>query len=426
MRIIMTKCASNHYKTFKLGIIMRAAVLSPSKHHHRVPSSPIQQHSVAIQPPSPLAPLQSASPHSLSHSPRTTHRRTPSTFAHDARVVVVDDDTASPPGSEDPQSPRPAPRVPGWAWLTLVAILWGSYAPALRLIYALPDPPSPASLLFVRTVVCAAALLIVDALRGPSPPTRRGVTTTPKDGNVLNATLPLMWMGGVELGVLKFAGEATQALGLQHTTAIRGAFLIQATSLITPMIATAAGMPLSRRILAAAVVAAAGAVLMTARNVDAADASASLNTGDPLILLAACFYSLSTFRLGKYAVRFPDEFVRFAAWKTLAGVTVAACWVLSEGPRSLAHGWGDPVAWGGTLWLALGPGALATYAQLAGQRAVGASEAQVVYSSTPLWSALLSVVLLEEGGLTSGWEYVGGLLIVLAGVAAAVQPKRVA
>jgi hypothetical protein len=39
-------------------------------------------------------------------------------------------------------------------------------------------------------------------------------------------------------------------------------------------------------------------------------------------------------------------------------------------------------------------------------------------------AAVLTAVLLEEGGLTSGWEYVGGLLIVLAGVAAALQPKQ--
>lgn len=336
--------------------------------------------------------------------------------------MVVDDD----PPSSRPDDPG---CIPGWVWLSLVAVLWGSYAPTLRLIYSLPNPPSPASLLFVRTVVCAAALLAVDALRpsSSSSPTKQprvsAPTPTKRPNNVLNATLPLMWMGGAELGVLKFAGEATQALGLQNTTAIRGAFLIQSTSLITPIIAAAAGMPLTRRVIAAAVLAAAGAVLMTAPTNNSGTMDA-LNTGDPLILLAAFFYSLSTFRLGKYAGRYPDRYVRFAAWKTLAGVTVAAAWVLLEGPLSFTRGWDNPIAWGGTLWLALGPGALATYAQLAGQRSVGASEAQVVYSSTPLWSALLTAVLLEEGGLTSGWEYVGGLLIVLAGVAAALQPKQ--
>lgn len=409
-------------------------LVSPSKVHHStlniVCSSP-SQHSASIpQPSTTFSATVGPHPQTLLSqcSPRKGHRRSPSIHAlGDARAVVVEDDQPPSPGNPD------GPTIPGWAWLTLVAILWGSYAPTLRLIYALPNPPSPASLLFVRTVVCAVALLAVDAVHQTSPAAAKKIPqneaipslSSHTNNNLLNVTLPLMWMGGAELGVLKFAGEATQALGLQHTTAIRGAFLIQATSLITPLITAAAGSPLSRRIIAAAVVAAAGAVLMTAQtSVDAHAAAEAVNSGDPLILLAACFYSMSTFRLGKYAGRFPDQYVRFAAWKTLAGVTVAAVWLFSQGPLSIARGWGDPVAVGGTLWLALGPGALATYAQLAGQRAVGASEAQVVYSSTPLWSALLTAVLLDEGGLTSGWEYVGGVLIVLAGVAAAVHPKQ--
>lgn len=240
-------------------------------------------------------------------------------------------------------------------------------------------------------------------------------------------------MGGVELGVLKFAGEATQALGLQHTTAVRGAFLIQATSLVTPLIAAAAGDRLRRVVLGAALMAAAGAVLMTAPGGDVISftsssplsTSTSVNSGDSLILLATVFYSLSTFRLSKYAERFPSH-VRFAAWKSVAGTVVATVWVLTDqGGLGFTHGWDSAVVWAGTLWLALGPGALATYAQLAGQKSLGASEAQVLYSSTPLWSALLSVLLLDEGGFGSPLELVGGVLIVVAGVVAAAGGKKV-
>lgn len=378
----------------------------------------------------------------------------PNTAQHPAGSGGATGATNSGDQQPDQVKPPPPPLIPGWAWLLLVAMLWGTYAPTLRLIYAQPEPPSPASLLFVRTIVCAGTLMLVDAVRRPlqqqqqqqgSPrtPARHSSMLMPKPSpaehhgtnpvtSMLNETLPIMWMGGVELGVLKFAGEATQALGLQHTTAVRGAFLIQATSLCTPLIAAAAGDRLRRVVLGAAVVAAAGAVLMTtpgdgammmAMSTTASSSSSSstmpLNSGDSLILLAAFFYSLSTFRLSKYAERFTDH-VRFAAWKTVAGTIVAAVWVVTDqGGMGFTQGWSTST-WVGTVWLALGPGALATYAQLAGQRALPASESQVLYSSTPLWSAVLSAVLLDEGGFGSPLEFVGGVLIVVAGVVAAV------
>ncbi len=39
--------------------------------------------------------------------------------------------------------------------LTSVALLWGSYGPTLRLLYALPGPPHPAALTAVRGIIQA-------------------------------------------------------------------------------------------------------------------------------------------------------------------------------------------------------------------------------------------------------------------------------
>lgn len=39
--------------------------------------------------------------------------------------------------------------------LTSVALLWGSYGPTLRLLYALPGPPHPAALTTVRGIIQA-------------------------------------------------------------------------------------------------------------------------------------------------------------------------------------------------------------------------------------------------------------------------------
>ena len=61
-------------------------------------------------------------------------------------------------------------------------------------------------------------------------------------------------------------------------------------------------------------------------------------------------------------------------------------------------------------------------AMLQGQASVPAAQAQVIYSSMPLWSAgIASVVLTNEMLGPLGW--VGGLAIIAAGLIAAQHPR---
>ena len=131
-----------------------------------------------------------------------------------------------------------------------VAILWGSYSPVVRYIYSCPGPPTPAALTAVRTVIQAIVLLISDAasqqqrLTSPSKvKARRSVPTPAVSKNdaypaifgstfgwlssALQSTSSKLWIAGAELGFWNFCGSTFQALGLQYTTATRGAFLIQ-------------------------------------------------------------------------------------------------------------------------------------------------------------------------------------------------------
>lgn len=56
---------------------------------------------------------------------------------------------------------------------------------------------------------------------------------------------------------------------------------------------------------------------------------------------------------------------------------------------------------------------------LQGQSSVPAAQAQVLYSSTPLWSALLAALLLSGGEAMSPLGWAGGLAIVIASLVAA-------
>ncbi len=136
-----------------------------------------------------------------------------------------------------------------------VAFLWGSYSPVVRYMYSCSGPPTPATLTAVRTVIQAAVLVVSEfvlrqqqhgapqkaKVRRPSSspllsrrqeaspsPVRRVLNTL---SNALQSTNSELWIAGAELGFWNFCGSTFQALGLQYTTATRGAFLIQVSRL---------------------------------------------------------------------------------------------------------------------------------------------------------------------------------------------------
>lgn len=60
----------------------------------------------------------------------------------------------------------PAAGPPGWVLLLLVALLWGTHAPAMRYIYSLPGPPSTAVVLFLQTLIGMVSLALYNKVRG--------------------------------------------------------------------------------------------------------------------------------------------------------------------------------------------------------------------------------------------------------------------
>lgn len=66
-----------------------------------------------------------------------------------------------------------------------------------------------------------------------------------------------------------------QAIGLENTTATRGAFLIQATALLTPLLATLAGESLGSRLWVGCLVALLGSILIALDHPASSSASAS-------------------------------------------------------------------------------------------------------------------------------------------------------
>jgi drug/metabolite transporter (DMT)-like permease len=215
-------------------------------------------------------------------------------------------------------------------------------------------------------------------------------------------------------------------VGLQLTTATRAGFLIQATALLTPLLASFSGQKPSRNVWIGCMIALAGCLCIAAdaSAVDADDAAAFSLAGDAAILSSAFFFSLATVRLGTYARAIPAVELAAAKSLVLGGIAVgtfgvAAAALAAEGaPLSdLWPGYDNPLSWGIMIWSALGPGAAAAFLHAKGQSVVPPADAQVIFSTTPLWSVAFAFLLLGGEPLSS-YTVAGGAAVVAAGVVA--------
>jgi len=163
-----------------------------------------------------------------------------------------------------------------------------------------------------------------------------------------------------------------------------------------------------------------------------------ISTGDLLVLGACVFYALGSVRLQAYASRFSTSELAFTRQSVLALFSTLWWWTqkttTTTAITTTTTGVGpsldlDPLAAMLTpetitllLVLSIGPGALSSFLHIAGQKYVPASKAQVIYSSTPVWSAILAAALLpgESASLGPlGWTGAG--LIVASGLISGME-----
>eukprot|EP00884_Botryococcus_braunii_P002767 jgi/Botrbrau1/12491/Bobra.0169s0038.1 len=346
--------------------------------------------------------------------------------------------------------------VEGQVALASVALLWGSYSPALRGLYSMDNPPTPVALTAARAFIQAVVLYATASAFSKDSASRsltlsdqeekraeKQAAAEEREGGqekqrrslgmlyppvwrsvhrMMASTTDSSWVAGLEMGFWNFLATSSQALGLEHTTATRGAFLIQATALLTPVLATLAGESLGSRLWRGCLIALVGSVLISLDHPASSSGSgASFIVGDGFVLASAAFYSMATVRLGVHARRLPS--VQLAAYKSVTLAAISLLWLLSavstlslEGQSllSLWPGYHNLPAWILLTYSAIGPGALAAVLQTFGQSHVPSAQAQVIYSTTPLWSALFAGLLIP--GESLGWlGWSGGLTIVAAG-----------
>ena len=405
--------------------------------------------------------------------------------------------------------------------LATVPIAWGSFEPAVRLVYKYEPLMPPLVFSFAYYLVATSVLTIgtlyssATAAAAPVSESRSASTTSDQDGtngdtiNIDDAThdattkkdfgsffsfsdLPLSTRGGIELGTYLFIGNAFQVIGLKTVPSDRAAFLLQLTTIFVPLLKSLTAstvIPLQTWI--ACLVALLGVALIglddgaagvVSHNNNIMDGNTirsysdllhmasslfdrlpAFSVEDGYIVLAAVFYTFHCIRLETYA-RSTASAIGLATAKATtemlwSGVLIVGCIFAAvalgvgsnnvdggfavstdiisgivdtariSGERIVAYGEGIqeqtmistssfphfftsggwPRVGLATFWVGAVTVAYTIYAQSYGQSRVTAVTANLIYSSQPIFTAMVAYFLLGESLGANG--YIGGMLI---------------
>lgn len=312
--------------------------------------------------------------------------------------------------------------------LYTVPFLWGSFAPAVRFLFAQNPHQDPSVFnserLLLSTLVYAPVLL--PELRAFWE--RRAHDSKDETPKSVNCDGRFdFFPAGFELGVYVFLANIAQVLGLEQTSASRAAFLVQLQTVFVPILGTVLGVDnISFTNGLSSLIAVAGVFLLSA---DKTHGAVSSFTGDALEVVSAIFFTAYIVRLGAFcnkvsptklvATKIATQAILSILWavsaESLMAIRHVPHTVISDGTTIAAAPWTLPAVAVGmavVLWTGLFPSAIAGWAQTKGQQGVKPSEAVLIYATQPLWSTGLAAVLLGESFGIKG--LFGGGLIVLS------------
>lgn len=204
------------------------------------------------------------------------------------------------------------------------------------------------------------------------------------------------------------------------TTANHGAFLLQLTTLIVPVLQALRGEKLPPKVQIALVLALGGIYAFAQDPTKAADVvrdPSMIPMGDALVLGAAFFYSLydiQTFYWGREVPR--KELVTIkVGFQAVLSTALCTAIATPDVMEYLQAGPDYAVLIPTVLWSGLVVNALATFLQVAGMQAVGPTRAQTIFASQPLWAAGLNWAFLGSvlgiPGMAGGAAFVGALFL---------------
>jgi drug/metabolite transporter (DMT)-like permease len=299
-----------------------------------------------------------------------------------------------------------------------ITLLFASNSPVLHAAFSCSSPPP---VLLLNAAISAIALVGLafcgDTLESNTP-LPSSLQPTSERQETLKA--------GLELGLWKFLGTTANLAGLSLTTADHGAFLIQLTTLIVPVVQGLQGVPIPARIRVAVALALSGVFLFTQDSGGAAAESTAL--GDALCVVAAGFYATYDLRLFSWGKKVaPRQLItsKIATQALLSVLLLLACGFTETMQYLTSPELRLELFMPAVLWSGIAVNAVAPFLQVGGQQAVGPTRCQTIYASQPLWAGIISFLWLGETvgleGLAGGLAFMVALF--LAATAEAPDPE---
>ncbi len=299
--------------------------------------------------------------------------------------------------------------VPARWLLFSVPFMWGSFGPAVRLLFSQHPHLEPSvfntARLFMSTAVYVPILLTEFTMYMNS----RSSSQTGDSEMDADEDRYSFVKAGIELGIYVFLANVAQVLGLQQVSAARAAFLVQLQTVIVPVLSGLLGLEVvGRNTLISSGIAVAGVALLS---LDKGHGTTSSLSGDALELVSAFFFSAYIIRLGRYCNNTRSS--PLVATKILVQAVLSSAWAFGIAAMSTSHSniatvvsdspipeWTFPVValnFGVIAWTGLISSAASGWMQTKGQQKVPASDAVVIFATQPLWASAIAAVLLGEG-----------------------------
>lgn len=269
----------------------------------------------------------------------------------------------------------------GLLFLNFVTLLWGT---TFVVVKDAVDVLHPSAITFARFLV--ASLFFLPFLKGVSP---------------------RLWGVGLEMGFWLWAGYATQAIGLQYTSASRSAFITALNVILVPVFMGLLGRRVNPVVWLSAGMAITGVGLLS-------NDGAPPNVGDLWTILCALTYAIYILRLEAHAKSFTA--LPLTAVQVLGVLPFAVLWMLWERP-ALAP---ETFPWISIIYLGVITTAATTWLQTLGQGRVTAPEAAIIYSLEPVWASVFAFLWLNERLGSQGLA--GAMLAVMATLLAQWRP----
>ena len=309
--------------------------------------------------------------------------------------------------SESKQHSTVSESMVPYAVLGIVPIIWGTYTPAVKSLYAIEFPP-PGLVFNLLSYIVSFATLSVTAQVVSS------YDSSSSSNEDISSSSSASLTGGFELGMWLFFGSTAQVMGIQSTTAIKASILVQLTTVFVPLLESVLSSTdkikrkLTPRLWLSCLLAFVSVVMISSNGASSLEGLLQFQKGDLLIILSSLFYSMHVIRLGRYAAYVdPISLARSKAFSelVLSICTISFCVFLlgrQEFGEYVNKLWTDKdsTRWDvlglTVLWNGMITTAATMYCQSYGQKKIRPTEANLIYTSQPVWAILFAYWFLHE------------------------------